>query len=134
MKKRLSAFVVFICFSLASCHRQNVINDKADYIAGLECRAVMLRERRFVLANELRFAQDTLLQKKGSSDTTGLVKKIESFKEEKERLLQESLQLADTIHLALDSLRKFTFTDNDDKQLFDLKLKEALRKRGCDKN
>lgn len=134
MKKRLLAFVVFLFFYLTSCHRQNVMDEKANYIAGLECRAVLLREQRFALANQLRFAQDTLLQKKGSYDTIRLVQKIESFKKTKVRLLQESLQLADTIHLALDSIRKFAFTGNDDKRFFDLKLQEALRKRGCDKN
>ncbi len=132
MCKQLFVFVALLvscCF--ISCKRQSVLDEKTNYIADLECRAVLLREQRFALANQLRFAQDTLLTAKSSSDSLRLSSQIHIFTKEKEILLQHSLQLADTIHLQLDSLRKFIFTGSNDKKLFDQKLNEVLQKRGC---
>ena len=123
--------VVFGCF--LSCNRQSKLDEKASYIAGLECRAISLRQQRFALANQLRFAQDSLQQLKVGDDSTKLTKEIHVFTNEKDKLLQQSLQLADTIHLSLDSLRKFVFTGNDDKKVFDEKLKAVLTKNGCNK-
>lgn len=102
-------------------------------MANLECRAVAMREQRFALANQMRFAQDTLAVTKSSSDSQRLANEILIFTHEKNSLLQRSLQLADSIHLQLDSLRKFVFTDINEKKQFDEKLSEALKIRGCNK-
>ncbi|MDQ2753554.1 MAG: hypothetical protein M3R72_11090, partial [Bacteroidota bacterium] len=71
-------------------------DEKTNYIADLEYRAVLLRERRFALANQLRFAQDTLSATKSSTDSQRLANQIHIFTNEKDTLLQHSLALADT--------------------------------------
>ncbi len=134
MHKQPLVFVaVWVLCIFFSCNQSSKLDEKVNYIANLECRAVAMREQRFALANELRFAQDTLLIAKSSSDSQRLTKNIQIFTKEKGNLLKQSLQLADSIHLQLDSLRKFVFTDKNDKKQFEEKLEKELQKRGCKK-
>ena len=130
-KQLLFILAVLLSCTLFACRQQRDVDEKVNYIADLECRAVVLRESRFALANQIRFAQDTLLKTKRAEDTLRLVQQIQTFTHEKDTLLQHSLQLADTIHLQLDSLRKFIFSDNNDRKQFEQKLNEALQRRGC---
>ena len=125
-----SLFFAALSFFI-SCGPSKILDKKANEIAGLECRAISLREQRFALANQFRFTQDSLLHLTSSADSAHLIQEISVYTSEKNKLLQQSLQLADTIHLALDSLRKYVFTSPDDKKLFDQKLKNALKERGC---
>ncbi len=131
MKQLLLIVAVLVSCFFVSCNRKSKLDDKVTYIANLECRAMVMREQRFALANQLRFAQDTLSTTKYSSDSQRLSNEIQTFSQEKNSLLQHSLQLADSIHLQLDSLRKFVFTEKNDKKQFEQKLNEALRRKGC---
>ncbi len=122
------AILFFSCQQSAKHAKSSVMR-----MADLECRAISLREQRFALANEIRFAQDTLLHFSTTKDTATLSDSLQIFLQKKEILLQASLQLADTIHKQLDSLRKFSFKNVDDKHAFDKKLSEELKRRGCSK-
>jgi len=104
-----------------------MVNDFAD----LECRAVLLREQRFALANQIRFTEDTLLHTANKADTVRLRSNLATFAGQRETLTQHSLALADTIHTILDSLMKKHLTEKDDKTKFNEMLNNTLKDRGC---
>jgi hypothetical protein len=107
------------------------IKGAVDKFADLECRAITLREKRFELANQIRFTEDTLTHPTANADTARLRLKLEGFNKEKETLLKESLSLADTIRLQLNDLMKNQLTDQKDKANFDQLLNATLEQRGC---
>ncbi len=127
-KKRCIIFVLILSFFSISCHHADPINEKAMRIADLESRAIALRKNRFLLADKIRFTEDTLLNVNFKADSMRLKQNLVLFEKEKNGLLQSSLRLADTIHLALDSLRKYTFRNKEDKIRFNDKLNELLQK------
>ena len=100
-------------------------------MADIECKAIALRKQRFALADKIRFTQDTILKHTSVTDSARLELNLLFYNKEKEKLVSESLLLADTIRSRLDSLRIFIFKNSDDKNQFDQKLKEALAERGC---
>lgn len=124
------ALFTTVCL-LFSCSEADSLTGNINRMADLECRAMALRKERFVLADKIRFAQDTLLQKSAATDSISLQQSLVVFNEEKEKLLSQSLLLADTIHKQLDSLRKFVFKNKEEKDQFDEKLKKVLAERGC---
>ncbi|GEO08549.1 hypothetical protein [Segetibacter aerophilus] len=99
--------------------------------ADLECRAMTLREQRFELANQLRFTQDTLMQRSKQADTTRLQSRLIAFNQQKEIMLKQSLLLADSIHTSLDDIMKNQLASKSEKQAFNDMLNEALVQRGC---
>ena len=126
---RFLSFLVIYC-SLVACYQPDVVSEKAIRMADLECRAIALRKERFILADSIRFTQDTLLHTK-TRDSVRLNNKLRNFSDQKEKILQRSLILADTIHMALDSARKYVFKTTDDRKHFDEKVKAMIQKNGC---
>jgi len=97
----------------------------------MECRAITLREQRFALANEIRFTQDTLIRANGNVDTARLQSKLGRLNMEKERMTQQSLQLADSIKQTLDSLMSHYLTQQQDKEQFNQLLNAKLKDMHC---
>lgn len=131
--KNLTLFsIAIIVVSLFSCqsHKPD-LKTAVDKFADLECRAMHLREKRFALANDIRFTQDTLLHSTDNADTTRLKLQIETFNKQKDVLLKQSLSLADTIHNELNDLMKNKLTNQSEKAGFDSMLNHTLQQRGC---
>ncbi len=129
----LLVFTITLICLFSSCDHSDLISSKAKLMSDLECRAIALRNQRFALANQIRFAQDTMLTATTSNkDSIRLSQNLLVFNSEKEKLLQQSLLLADSIHKQLDSLRKFVFTKDDDQKVFNDKLKEETEKHSCE--
>jgi hypothetical protein len=120
-------FTVVIFLSCTG--RQPKLEKLADDIAGYECRAVALRNQRFELADKIRFTQDTLLHFSG--DTAVLHHKLIVMENNKQLLLTQSLQLADTISKKIDFIMSGYFNDKNNQKEFNQLLNEALKKRGC---
>jgi len=117
---------------IASCSPNKPdINKMANEFSDIECRAMALREKRFALANQIRFTQDTLLHTSNKTDTTRLKTKLQVLNSEKENILKTSLSLADSIKHRLDSLMENHLATPEDKAKFNELLKAALQKRGC---
>lgn len=129
--KRITVYFSCILLSVSCKDNTPDIDKMADDFAGIECRAVALREKRFALANEIRFTQDTLLNKQHITDTSRLKIKLERLNQAKETILQTSLALADSIHKQLDSLMQHHLTDATLKSKFNTALNNTLQKRNC---
>jgi hypothetical protein len=132
MKKLQLLLLLTALLTAFSCkdektHVKVLVNKFAD----LECRAMMLREQRFELANQLRFTQDTLMQRSKQADTTRLQSRLIAFNQQKEAMLKHSLLLADSIHASLNDLMKNQLASKSQKQAFNEMLNETLLQRGC---
>lgn len=128
---KLLSLAVTVAFAFSCQSHKPDMQGMVDKFADLECRAMNLRQKRFDLANQLRFTQDTLLQTKNKADTSRLKLKLENFNKEKDVMLQQSLSLADSIHTALTDLMKNKLADQNDKATFDKMLNNTLLQRGC---
>lgn len=130
MMKHLKLNLFFLLVNLTySCQRAKPdIKGIADNFADMECRAISLREKRFELANQIRFTQDSVLH---NSDSVKLKIKLAVFDQEKEGLLKQSQSLADSIRLKLNDLMKNQLKNEHDKAAFNQMLNEILLKRGC---
>lgn len=103
----------------------------AESMADMECRAISIREQRFALANEIRFAQDTLLREKSPIKIARLKTKLALLNTQKEVIYQQSMKTADSIKAQLDSLQEKQLTDSTARRSFSEALKSALKERGC---
>ena len=94
---------------LFSCEENNPdINTLVTKFSNLECRAYTLREKRYELADKIRFTEDSVqMNQNNQKSGTALKGQLKLFLKEKETVTKESLQLADTIRLQLDSIVKF---------------------------
>lgn len=124
---------ISFCFLLAvfcSCNKSVPDNHKKlENLADNTCRAIDYRKQRYSVANQIRFAQDTLMQTKSKVDSDRLQKRLQMLSGKKSILLKESLSLADTIRLQLDSL--MPYTDKQAQKRFTVSLDSILAKRGC---
>ncbi|MCW3112305.1 MAG: hypothetical protein JWR18_701 [Segetibacter sp.] len=131
--KNLQTVLCAVLLSITvSCgeHKPN-IKELVDNFVDLECRAITLREKRFELANQMRFTQDTLLQTSNKADTSRLKSKLEAFNKEKEVTLQQSLSLADSIRIRLNDMMKNELSNETDKTTFNETLNKTLVEKGC---
>ena len=129
IKSKLLFILVLTCSSCKTT--EGDLQPFVEKFAEVECRAIELREHRFKLADSIRFATDSLLNLNIRVDSSFLKMKLEKFEQEKTILLQQSLQLADSIQLQLSILRQDVLKDVTKRAVFDDKLNAALQRRGC---
>ena len=128
---RITIFVIFLTILTSCKNKKQDLNNMAGSFADIECRAMALREKRFALANQIRFTQDTLMHASKITDTARLKTNLKAYNFQKENILQISLNLADSIKHHLDSLMQNHLTTPDDKAQFNGLLKIALHERSC---
>ncbi len=121
----------FLILFVLSCNADEhpKLNAVAESFSDLECRAISLRKQRYKLADEIRFTQDTLIHTK--KDTVHHSANLRLMEAEREILTAQSLSLADTIRLQLDSLMKFVLLQPEEKQQFSKVLDSILIAKGC---
>lgn len=102
----------------------------AQLTADIECRAISIREKRFKLANEIRFTQDTLLLTK-NTDSLRLKLNLARLNGDKEVVMSQSQLMADSIKNLIDSLSKNFLTDPASKKQFNDSLNLILAMKGC---
>lgn len=127
---KLSLALLFLGM-LAGCHK--TLTSASEYrlniLADRSCRAVSIRKERFVLADKIRFAQDTLARTKSKADSARLQASLVLYLKQKDILLKASIRLADTIHRQLDSL--VPYNNKAAEKRFTARLKGLLAKKGC---
>ena len=116
--------IIFSCNKPASDKKE-----KLEQLADRTCRAIGIRQQRFTLANQIRFTQDTLSATKSKADSDRLQKRLAIYFKEKDVLLKESLALADTIRLQLDSV--MPYSNKTAQNHFTASLDSLLAKKGC---
>lgn len=126
---------VYCAVFFLSCAQKNDVagvDSIALKFSDLECRAYALREERFLLADKMRFAQDSIDDK--STTTFARQKLQDSLKNwlaMKQDILAQSLRLADTIKFQLDSIIKIKLRTQENLKRFDEALTIELSRRNC---
>lgn len=108
----------------------SAISRAVDELMPLETRAIELRHTRFELADSIRFAQERLMSMAADDVARqSIEKRIQEFSLRKEKLVSESLALADTVDQSLRRILN-TLRSDDDKNRFHEKFNAELRARG----
>ena len=131
---KVLSIAILLTAGFAACNadrKKTDIKKLANDFAGTECRAMQLREKRFALANEIRFTQDTILHFAHTGDTTRLNQKLQQLNNEKEHLLQTSRALGDSLKTVLDNLQQTHLADTASKRIFNEELASILKRKGC---
>jgi hypothetical protein len=127
MKRSFYWLLVVAC---SACNKPVPDNHKKlEQLADKTCRAIDYRKQRFSLANQIRFAEDTLMQTKSKIDSDRLNKRLAVLAKEKETVLEKSLSLSDSIRMQLDSL--IPYTNKDAQKRFTGELNRLLAQKGC---
>ena len=104
----------------------------ATNFSNVECRAFAMRELRYALADKIRFAEDSIAHlPPGSIALKNLQSQLKKYQADKENTLAQSLLLADTIKLQLDSILKIRLQSPDKIKLFDKALLVEMEKKNC---
>lgn len=128
----LKILTVGILFVLVfSCKNKVSLDSTINDFANTECRAMQLRSQRFKLADNIRFTQDSIIQKTQSGDTLQLHEKITKMYMEKELLFIQSSRLADSIKVQFDLIMSTDLTDKNKELAFNRKLDSILIIKGC---
>ncbi|MBK9107429.1 MAG: hypothetical protein IPM92_03355 [Saprospiraceae bacterium] len=97
MKRKyfLSVFIISFCF--AGCHQKNGSNENTDQIielAELFCRAEALKNERFVLADQIRFLEDSTLI---DTSNVELKSQMENLRTSANQIILKTKLLADSV-------------------------------------
>lgn len=121
-------------FNFISCKAKEETNITlmATNFSNLECRAFAMRKLRYNLADKIRFAEDSVANlPPGCIQYKNLQLQLQKYQVDKENSLVQSLQLADTIKLQLDSILKIRLQSSDKIKLFDKALLIEMEKKNC---
>ena len=125
MCRRFCIYILLIFISSSCDNHEPNFRALAAEIAIIECRAEKLKDHRFALADKMRFKQDTILEK--SKDTMELHNQLVEMEKEKQVLLTQSLQLADTIKQKMEFLMTNYLTDKKRENEFNQFLTEEIK-------
>ena len=117
---------------LFSCN--NISSDKETMVkllVNMECRAIELKNKRFQLADNIRYAQDTLLHFKSITDTDLIQIRLKNYDIQKQLIVNQSLTLADSIKLQMEIIMPRYFNTKKKEMEFNMLLDESLKKNGC---
>ena len=117
---------------LFSCN--NISSDKETMVkllVNMECRAIELKNKRFQLADNIRYAQDTLLHFKSITDTDLIQIRLKNYDIQKQLIVNYSLTLADSIKLQMEIIMPRYFNTKKKEMEFNMLLDESLKKNGC---
>ena len=122
----ISMLIIFSC--------NNTSSDKETMVkllVNMECRAITLKNKRFQLADNIRYAQDTLLHYKSITDTALIQIRLKDLDFQKQLIVNQSLALADSIKLQMEIIMPRYFDNKKKEMEFNMLLDEALKKNGC---
>ena len=125
-------FLIISMLILFSCN--NTSSDKETMVkllVNMECRAIEIKNKRFQLADNIRYAQDTLLNLKSITDTALIQLRLKNWDIQKQLIVNQSLALADSIKLQMEIIMPRYFNNKKKEMEFNLLLDEALKKNGC---
>ena len=110
---------------LFSCN--NISSDKdtmVKLLVNMECRAIELKNKRFQLADNIRYAQDTLLHFKSITDTDLIQIRLKNYDIQKQLIVNYSLTLADSIKLQMEIIMPRYFNTKKMEMEFNMLLDE----------
>jgi hypothetical protein len=114
-------YLFTILFSISCTQKGNVV-ELAEQFSELECKAIILKDKRYALADRLREIE---------LDTVTNRKELDSLNKIIILTKQESLFLADSIKAQLDDLFTHHLKDPSDREAFNNHLRKIIETKGC---
>lgn len=120
---------LLLILPILACHKPNpATNERGiELLASRSFRAISLRQQRYDLADKMRFAQEAMGGKANQNVKDSINRNLQVYIKQKDRLLKESLALADTIRLQADSL--MLYTNKTTQKIFKHKLDSIIRQK-----
>jgi len=118
----MKKYYLFMILFIISCTQKVNVVELAEQFAELECKAIMLKDKRYVLADRLREIE---------MDTVTNRKELDSLNKIIILTKQESLSLADSIKTQLDNLFTLHLKDPSDRVAFNNHLRKVIETKGC---
>lgn len=117
---KVISLLSIIC--ILACKEGNDVQKYAEQFAQIECRAMQLKDTRFLLADTLRRLE---------MDTVANKLLIDSLRKQSDITKTRSLLLADSIKMQLEDLIHDKLKSDKDKKLFQETLKKILLEKNC---
>ena len=121
---------LLLMLPILACNKPNKVTNerRIELLASRSARAIKLRQQRYDLADKIRFAEEAMGGKADQNAKYSTNRNLQSYLKQKDKLLKESLVLADTIRLQADSLG--LYTDKAVQKIFNHKLDSIVGKKG----
>jgi hypothetical protein len=113
---------LLIIIHLASCKEQVDYDKLITEFADIQCRAIVLKDKRFQMADHLRSIEIDSIHKK---------KEIDSLKIAISEIKNHSLVLADSIKVRLDDILTNKLSGHDEQKEFTDRLAVYIKANGC---
>ncbi len=113
---------LLIIIHLASCKEQVDYDKLITEFAEIQCRAIVLKDKRFQMADHLRSIEIDSIDKK---------KEIDSLKIAISEIKNTSLVLADSIKVKLDDILTNKLSGHDEQKEFTDRLAVYIKANGC---
>ncbi len=121
MVKFTLIFLLIIVF-FTSCRKQPDFDKLVTEYADIQCRAIVLKDKRFQIADHLRSIELDSIHKR---------KEIDSLKIVISEIKNRSLILADSIKVKLDDILTNKLANRDDQKKFTDRLAAYIKANGC---
>jgi len=113
---------LLIIIHFASCKEQVDYDKLITEFADIQCRAIVLKDKRFQMADHLRSIEIDSIDKK---------KEIDSLKIAISEIKNRSLVLADSIKVKLDDILTNKLSGHDEQKEFTDRLAVYIKANGC---
>ncbi|HMR87680.1 MAG TPA: hypothetical protein PKD51_05980 [Saprospiraceae bacterium] len=113
---------LLVIIHLASCKEQVDYDKLITEFADIQCRAIVLKDKRFQMADHLRSIEIDSIDKK---------KEIDSLKIAISEIKNRSLVLADSIKVKLDDILTNKLSGHDEQKEFTNRLAVYIKANGC---
>lgn len=120
--KKLGQLLFFCIFLSLSCQQRVDVDKLVVEYAKIQCRAIVLKDKRYELADHLRSIELDSINKKRELDSLHIV--IAEIK-------NHSLMLADSIENRLNDLFTNELSDKNQQKEFTSKLENFITNHGC---
>ncbi|MBN8681524.1 MAG: hypothetical protein J0L99_02685 [Chitinophagales bacterium] len=120
----MKRYIVLLLLLGACGHPEDNLKQDGETLATLNCRAKKLQDERFKLADDIRFAEDSLLEGKG--DTLLLKKRLAVLNGQIEGLHQRTRIVADSFTLVMGQLHQARYKEPASRKALDTAVQNAL--------
>lgn len=124
-----------LCAVMYSCAQPTASNPwpvDMEALADMHCRARVMREARFALADTMRMTESRFLgiENRTAADSAAFAEAMEGYAAQRDKLVDSSKSLADSIAAMLSTAIKALSLG--EKRVLNDSLERMVKRRGCD--
>jgi hypothetical protein len=123
----MKRYIVLLLLIGACGQSEDTLQQDGATLAILNCKAKKLQDARFKLADDIRFAEDSLLEHKG--DTLLLKKRLELLNGQIDGLHQQTRIMADSFTRVMNTMHQARYKSLESRKALDAATAKALESR-----